>query len=381
MPASKSFYAELLETDLTVLDGLAERCDTIHRAVKGLGKRMNDEVLAPLRNKGYWEGAAAPYAWKMIDDMQRQLDDAGGVVDAVRRVIEDAVGELKAVQKDLKGAVRRAKGKGLYISADGEVAADVIDGVCKAHLTDEERKTIEGARHEIAGIVRRGVTADRNLAFSLMSDVGLGTWFNDHPGFTDIHSTKKISEDEYNALDLAMQGKDPYPGLSSDDPYSLGWDWVTGDGSRQREYYYGDRMTELVRGSESMKKLRQDTLEQWQTDGHAEGTVHYSISDSGKLGALKKLVTTDLPAIVTDDEDHLGEAFTGSYDLAYTVKGQDPDGALVVEYKLENTTSNASFLHYIGYYDWLDKLNRKDGAFSNVHQEIVWTERIPAKEK
>ncbi|CAL9543503.1 hypothetical protein [Streptomyces sp. enrichment culture] len=376
-----AFYQALLAADLSALDGLADRWESIHRDIKGLGKRMHDEVLGPLRDKGYWEGAAAPYAWRMIDDVQRQLENAAKVADSARRVVEDAVDDLKSAQKDLKDAARRAAEKGLYVNATGTLAQDVIGGACKTDLTDEERKTIKAAEQEIARILKRGVTADRNLAYSLMSDIGLGQWFNDDPRLTDIDSTRRIGEDEYNALDLALQDKNPYPGLSSDDPYSLGWDWVTGDGSRHREYYSGDEMTELIRSSESMKQLRLDTLRQFQADGQPQGSVSYSISESGKLGALKKLVTTDLPAIVTGDEDHLGEAFTGSYNLRYKVKGQDADGSLVVEYTLHNNTSNSSFLHYVGYYDWLEKFNRDEGVFSSVDQEIVWTERIPAEEK
>ncbi|QHA05206.1 hypothetical protein GQF42_19610 [Streptomyces broussonetiae] len=376
-----SFHQALMTADLTVLDKLADRWDSIHTSIKGLGKRLHDEVLTPLRDKGYWEGAAAPYAWKMIDDIQRQLEHATSVADASRRVIEDAVGDLKSAQKDLKDAVRRATDKGLYIQSDGTPAPDVTGGVCKANPTKDDKKDIEAARHEIAEILKRGVTADRNLAFSLMADIGLGPWFNDRPGFTDIDSTGRIGEDEYNALDLAMQGKNPYPASSSDDPYSLGWDWVTGDGPRHREYFSGDRMTELIRSSESMQKLRVDTLQQWRSTGQPEGDVAYSISSGGKVGALEKLITTDLPAIVTGDKAHLGEAFTGSYNLHYDVKGEDPDGSVVVEYTLHNTTSNESFLHYIGYYDWLKETNRDHGVFSSEDQKIVWTERIPAKEK
>jgi hypothetical protein len=378
---SGTFFQDLLAADLSTLDDLADRWESVHRDIKGLGKRMNDEVLSPLRDKGYWEGVAAPYAWRMIDDIQRQLENAAKVADSARRVVEDAVSDLKSAQTDLKDAVRRITEKGLYVNTDGTVAGDIVDGACKATLTDEEHKSIEAAQHEMAGLLRRAVTADRNLAYSLTSDLGLGQWFNDDPRFTDIDSTKRIGEDEYNALNLAMKGENPYPAYSSDDPYSLGWDWVTGDGSRQRTYHSGDEMTELIRSSESMRQLRLDTVEKFRGDGLSEGNVSYSISESGKLGALKKLVTTDLPAIVTGDEEHLGEAFTGSYNLHYTVKGEDPDGSLVVEYKLHNDTSNASFLHYIGYYDWLDKLNREEGVFSSVGQEIVWTERIPAKGK
>ncbi|MEU4259998.1 hypothetical protein AB0E11_07905 [Streptomyces fradiae] len=376
---AETFYLTLLSADLSALDGLADRWERIHRDIKGLGKRMHDEVLTPLRDKGYWEGAAAPYAWKMIDDVGRQLESAAKVANAARRVVEDGLGDLRAAQRDLRDATRRAKEKGLHIKADGTLSPDIVGNVCKLELTDEEKKTVEAADREIAEILKRGVTADRNLTYSLLADIGLGQWFNKEPGLTDIDSTKQIDEGTYNALVLALQGKDPYPGISSDDPYSLGWDWVTGDGPRHRDYHYDDEMTELIRSSKSMEQLRLDTLEQWRSTGQPRGSVAYSISESGKLGAFKKLIDTDLPAIVTGDEDHLGEAFTGSYNLNYTVKGHDPDGSLVVEYTLKNNTSNESFLHYIGYYDWLEKFNREEGVFSSVNQRIVWTERIPAK--
>ncbi|MFJ9666836.1 hypothetical protein ACIRPP_19880 [Streptomyces sp. NPDC101219] len=378
---AETFYLTLLTVNLSALDDLADRWESIHRDIKGLSKRMHDEVLKPLRDKGYWEGVAAPYAWRMIDDIERQLKSAAKVADAARRVVEDGVGDLKSAQRDLKDATRRAKEKGLHITSDGTLSPDIIDNVCKATLTDEEKKTIDAADQEIAEILKRGATADRNLAYSLMADIGLGQWFNKDPLLTDIDSTKKIGEETYNALSLALRGKDPYPGISSDDPYSLGWDWVTGDGPRHRDYSYGDEMTELIRSSKSMEQLRLDTLEQWRSSGQPQGSVAYSISESGKLGAFKKLVTADIPAILTGDRDHLGEAFTGSYNLNYTVKGQDPDGSVVVEYTLKNNTSNESFLHYIGYYDWLEKFNREKGVFSSVDQEIVWTERIAAKEK
>ncbi|MFB8383626.1 hypothetical protein [Streptomyces rubiginosohelvolus] len=377
----KTFYGELLATDLTALDGLAVRWKSIHGSIKGLTKRMHDEVLVPLRNKGYWEGAAAPYAWKMIDDIERQLEYAAKVADSSRRVIDDAVVELKVVQRDLKDAVQRARENGMYIGSDGVVSTSVVDGECRVEVGEEDAKEIEAMQREITALVQRGAAADRNLAFSLASNVGLGQWFNEKPRFTDIDSTNKIGRGEYNALNLAMQGKDPYPATSSDDPYALGWDWVTGDGPRHREYYSGDKMTELIRSSVSMEQLRNDTVAEWRTRGLTEGDVAYSISESGKLGALKKLIATDIPAIVTGDEDHLGEAFMGSYNLHYTVKGEDPDGSLVVEYSLKNNTSNESFLHFVGYYEWLEKFNREEGAFSSVDQEIVWTERIPAKEK
>ncbi|GAA4909131.1 hypothetical protein ACFPM3_12080 [Streptomyces coeruleoprunus] len=373
-----NFFREILDTDLEPLDKLADQWRTVHRDISGLGKRMHDEVLVPLKNKGYWEGAAAPYAWRMIDDIQRQLESATKVAAAVTGVVDDAVGELKAVRTALKDAVRRAEAKGLTVLSDGTISS-VINGQCKV-LEDgsEEAKAVDNAAREIADAVRRGIVADQNLAFALMADIGLGTWFNSDPKHSSIDTTNKISEADYNAFARALKGKDPYPGYSSDSPYDLGMAWVTGSGPRHREYRDGDEMTELIRASVSMEQLRSDTLAQWRNEGKTDGTVSYSISESGKLGALKKLILTDIPAIVTADEDHLGEAFMGSYSLDYKIQGQDPDGTLLVEYTLDNKTSNESFLHFVGYYDWLSKFNREEGAFSTVSQKITWTERVPA---
>ncbi|MER7467087.1 hypothetical protein [Streptomyces sp. NPDC097981] len=377
-----SFYQEILDTDLGPLQKLADQWRATHTDLTGLPKRVHDEMLTPLRDKGYWEGAAAPYAWRMIDDIERQIDAAAKVAEAAVGVLDDALGDFKAVQKDLKDAVKRAQDKGLHIESSGAVSPDVINGECKViEKGSADAKVIEGAQQEIVEIVKRGIVADRNLAFSLMSDIGLGDWFNTDPQHKNIDTTNSISQADYNALDLAMQGKDPHPGAQGDDPYSLGWAWVTGDGPRNREYHDGDRMTELIKSSVSMEQLRADTLAQWRKDGSEEGTVSYSISKGGKIAALEKLVFTDLPAIATGDEKHLGEAFAGSYSLDYTVKGQDPDGSLVVEYTLKNKTSNESFLHYLGYYDWLKETNRDSGVFSTVGQEMTWDERIPAAGK
>ncbi|MFF3734820.1 hypothetical protein ACFYXM_32200 [Streptomyces sp. NPDC002476] len=374
-----SFYREILDTDLGPLQKVVDQWRTAHKGISGLGKRVHDEMLGPLRDKGYWEGAAAPYAWRMIDDIQRQLEQATKVAAAVAGVLEDALGELKAVKAALQDAVRRAEDKGLFIYPDGSVSPSTIGGRSTViEKGSEEEKIIEDASREIVDLVKRGIVADQNLAFALMADIGLGTWFNRDPQHRDIDNTDKINEDDYNAFSRILSGKDPYPVHKGEGPYELGRDWVTGIGPREREYAVDDEMTKAIRSSVSMEQLREDTLAEWREQGKTDGTVSYSISAGGKIGALKKLVFTDLPAIVTGDEDHLGEAFVGSYSLDYKVQGQDPDGSLIVQYTLENNTSNESFLHYVGYYDWLENFNRDEGLFSTVGQTIVWTERIPA---
>ncbi|MFD7748385.1 hypothetical protein ACFV2V_26120 [Streptomyces sp. NPDC059698] len=378
MPA---FYRELLDTDLSVLDGLADAWQNTHTRTEKLPKRMMDEVLKPLRDKGYWEGAAAPHAWSLIDDIARQLAAANKVAKALAGVIDDAVADLKVIRRDLKDAVRRTRDQGLAVDASGRVSGYIT---AEQHIPMGQRvysaRYAELAQEEINGIVRRGITADQSLSMALMADVGLGAWFNTGPRHSSIDTTDRISVDEYNAYHRALSGKDPYPEAKDDSPYGLGLDYVTGIGPRHKDFTNGDRMADLMQSMESMQDIRKQTVEQWEATGDKEGQAAFSISASGKVAAGKKLLTEDLPAIVTNDPDHLGEAFMGSYNVDYVVRGTDPDGSLVVEYTLNNTTSSESALHYIGYYDWLKYAEIADGPMTSaVSQTVTWTERIPGK--
>ncbi|MBH1935197.1 hypothetical protein I5Q34_13085 [Streptomyces sp. AV19] len=375
-----SFYEELLSTDFGALDTLAAKWGDTHSKINGLAKRVGDEVLRPLKDKGYWEGAAAPYAWAQIDDIQRQVGAAAKVADAVRKVIQDGAGELKAAQRDLKDAVTRATAKGLHVGRDGAVSRSVVNGVCSADAPDDAsaQKDMDAAQDEIIEICRRGHLADENLSITLMQDIGVDQWFNSKPQLTDINHTSSIGTDQYNALSLAMRGKDPHPARKDTDPYDLGMDWATGTGPGHQDFTNGDRFTELIRRSESMDDIRKQTLKQWRETGEGEGKANYSISKDGKIGALKKLFGEDLPAIVTGDDDGLGQAFLGSYSVHYEIKGQDPDGSVIVNYRLENTTSVESAIHYMGYYDWQRYLNPPAGPGRGVSQTVTWTERLPA---
>ncbi|MFJ7997852.1 hypothetical protein ACIQ7D_11995 [Streptomyces sp. NPDC096310] len=375
------FYRELLDTDFSVLDDLAEKWREAHTTTDKLPKRMMDEVLKPLRDKGYWEGAAAPFAWTLIDDIARQLTAANKVAEALSGVLDDAVSDLKIIRRDLKDAVRRAQDKGLSVNGSGTVSGFLTADLFRA--ADQRQNSVlavHAAQEEIIEICRRGIIADQNLSITLMSDVGIGSWFNTKPQHSSIDSTDRISADEYNAYGRAMEGKDPYPERKDDTPYGLGLDYVTGLGPRHKDFTNGDTMADRVQSMESMKDIRRQTVEQWESTGETQGSAAFSISESGKVGAAKKLIGEDLPAIVTNDPDHLGEAFMGSYNVKYEVRGTDPDGSLVVQYTLDNTTSTESALHFIGYYDWLKYAEIADGPITSaVSQTVTWTERIPGK--
>ncbi|MFF5127340.1 hypothetical protein ACFY41_10510 [Streptomyces syringium] len=368
-----SFYEELMRADFSGLEKLAEKWEAVHREIEGLPKRMGDEVLKPLRDKGYWEGAAAPHAWSQIDDIQRQLVSAAKVSAAVAKVIRDGAGELKAAQRDLKGAVERARSKDLEVDGKGVVSTKRGND---AHAV----QAMDDAQDEIIEIVRRGFLADENLSISLMADVGVGSGFNNAgPQLTDINHTSTLGVSGYNAISLDLREKDPYPHRRDEHPITLGLAWLGGSGKRDLNYTNGDALTELIRRSPSMERNRQEVLKAWQEKGEGAGRQAFSIAEDGYIGAGKKLLTEDLPAVVKNDKKGLGEAFVGSYTVQYEIKGAKPDGTLIVNYSMSNTTSVASLMHYVGYHSWMDNLNPKRGLpASNMTQNIQWTEEMPA---
>ncbi|MFC0596829.1 hypothetical protein [Streptomyces palmae] len=363
-----------MAADFGTLDSLITKWDEVHRSMEKLPDRVGDEVLKPLKDKGYWEGAAAPYAWTQIDDIQRQVALAVKVAEAVKKVLTDGVGELKAARTEVKGAISRAKEKGLYVYPDGRVSKVAKDGVCTVDgPTADDVKVIDQAQDEIIAALRKAHLADENLALTLMQNVGVGGWFNNKPLLTDINHTDSISTAQTNALHLAMDGKDPHPSRNDDDPYDLGIDFATGTGDKHQDFTNGDRFTELIQRSESMKDIRKQTLDGWK-NGEGNGDAAYSISKDGYFGAGKKLILEDLPAIVTGDDDGLGQAYLGSYNVKYEVTGEHPDGSVTVRYTLDNTTSVASVTHYLGYHSWQDKLNHDSGPTRNITQTVTWTE-------
>ncbi len=372
MPA---LYRKLMSADFSTLDDLAAQWGEAHRKLEKLPGRMRDEVLKPLKDKGYWEGAAAPYAWTQIDDIQRQVAGAVKVAAAVRKVLMDGVGELRAARREVKDAVSRAEKKGLQVSADGRVSRKGGGGESADAPDAATQKDADDAQDEIIEVLRKVYIIDENLSITLMQDIGVDQWFNTKPLLTDINHTSSLSIAQFNSLNLALDGKDAHPERNNTTPYDLGFDWLGNAGPDHQEFTLGDKFTELIQRSKSMEDIRRQTMDGWRA-GNGVGKAHYSISEDGKVGAARKLFGEDLPAIITNDEDGLGQAYLGSYNVRYQVNGVDPDGSVVVKYTLDNKTSVSSFLHYIGYYDWLKSLDPGSGPAGTTSQTVTWTERI-----
>ncbi|MFF5423296.1 MULTISPECIES: hypothetical protein [unclassified Streptomyces] len=370
MPA---LYADLIGSDFGKLTTLSVTWAQVSKDIDGLARRMRDEVLKALKDKGYWEGMAAPYAWAQIDDIERQLAAAAKVAKAMEAAVKDGAEELKAIQKELKDAVARARSKGMRVGRDGAVSKVVSDG----GPGKDEQKEVDEAQDEINDILRRGSLVDQRLALTVQNNIGIDRWFNKGSVRSDINHTGDIGLDRINALERDQQGWEANPERNDTTPRGLLSDWITGTGRDDQHFTMGDKFTEQLRQSDSMKDIRADTIKEWE-NGNGTGRVKHKISSDGFLTQVGTYAQ-DMAGLSGIDnlwggDTNEAQSLLGSYDVDYEVKGVDEDGQLVVQYTLTNDTDMESFLP--GYPKWQEKLNHEHGPGRDIEETITWTERL-----
>ncbi|MEU5025402.1 hypothetical protein [Streptomyces milbemycinicus] len=371
-----TFYQEFRSADFGGLDTLATKWKGVHDKIKDLDDKIRDEVLRPLKDKGYWEGMAAPYAWTQIDDIQRQVTAAAKVADGVRRAVEDGAGELRAAQKRLNEAVREFGEQGMYINPKKAQVVLSADCTPENYDADDVRK-VNAAQTRLNEILREAFEADQNLSITLMENVGLELWFNTGQVRTDINHTSGISTDRYDTLGRDMGGLAPFPSTNHLTPRTLLTNWAAGTGDDRYSFSQHDPFVEQLRKSESMDGIRKQTLDGWKA-GHGEGTARYQISGMSlpeQVGTYAKDMAglSGLDNLWGGDTNE-AQSLLGSYAVNYVVKGTDPDGKLIVQYTLNNDTDMESALP--GYQSWQDKANHGTGPGAGIGETMVWTERI-----
>ncbi|MEU1663760.1 hypothetical protein ABZ547_09095 [Streptomyces sparsogenes] len=368
-----TFYQEFRSADFGGLDTLATKWQGVHDKIKDLDDKIRDEVLKPLRDKGYWEGMAAPYAWTQIDDIQRQVTAAATVADGVRRAIEDGAGELRAAQKRLNEAVREFGEQGMYVNPE-KAQVVLAEGCTPENYDADDVKKVNAAQTRLNAILREAFEADQNLAITLMDNVGLEQWFNTGKVRTDINHTSGIGTDRYDTLGRDMDGLDPFPSTNHLTPRTLATNWVAGTGDDHYAFSQHDPFVEQLRKSESMDGIRSETLAGWQA-GKGEGKLAYQLKDKSLIGTFLKDAAgmSGLDNLWGGDTNE-AQSLLGSYNVDYVVKSTDPDGKLVVQYTLHNDTDMESFLP--GYQSWQRKANHGAGPAADIKETMVWTERI-----
>ncbi|MGP3975889.1 hypothetical protein ACTWQF_18135 [Streptomyces sp. 8N114] len=366
-----------MTTDFSVLTDMAKKWKAVIDAIDGLSGRIHKELMKPLRDEGYWEGATAPYAWQMIDDIARQVSRATEVARNMKKVLEDGESDLTTLRGEVKGIVRRIEedSKGaVEVTSHGKVRATASGEVDK-----ETAKMVRDGQRDLNTALRGGLFIDSNLAYALMADVGLDQWFNAKPKHTNLDSTGSISPDDFDAYTRVMNGESPHADPNNATPRTTAGAWLTGMGEFEpnRKFHQGDPFVEQLQKSDSMATIRNQTLQKWR-EGELSGRVKHKISEEG-FGDQAKMFAKDMAGLSGIDnlwggKTNEAQSLLGSYDVDYIVKSEEPDGSIVVQYTLNNDTDVESFLP--GYPKWQSIFNPSSGPGTGIHEKMTWTERI-----
>jgi RHS repeat-associated protein len=164
-------------------------------------------------------------------------------------------------------------------------------------------------------------------------------------------------------------------------PFQVGWEWLTGDGPRHRDFTNGDLFTEMLRKHEHIEHVRAIIRNNIASGGVRTGNEPYN------LGGLKgmPLYLRDYSTLLTAGHTgNLAVTYLGGYGLTWTVLGIRGNSADVL-FKVTNGSSIESATHppVIGYTPWWsDNIGKplnnyfSEGPLSRTTQTFQWTETI-----
>jgi RHS repeat-associated protein len=176
-------------------------------------------------------------------------------------------------------------------------------------------------------------------------------------------------------------------------PYELGWEWLTGDGPKQRDFVAGDWMTEELRKhghvKDSIDKTKTSIFFRCQSCNNGSYTTNYPYSLAGWQGVLKYLY--DYSTWVTGGmTGNQAVSFLGSYKLEITASGvRCSQGTATLSFYVYNESTAASGTRppWLGYTKWYQtvvapNINKwfQSGGMSTRIQTFRWTEDVTFQE-
>ncbi|MZD59449.1 ALF repeat-containing protein, partial [Streptomyces sp. SID5606] len=174
---------------------------------------------------------------------------------------------------------------------------------------------------------------------------------------------------------------DPIEHRNSNNPWELGWSWLTGNGPRTQCFGPNDEFTGIYREHEHTKGVLAYFLREWQRTGKFEmgHTYKYDYTLSGPEGAGKYL--TDYGTLTTGGlTGNLAYTFLGSHQVRMTPIRKNSDGSVTWRYTAYNESDIESATHppVIGYTEWwsdtvgafVDKVVGDEGPLSPKNQVI-----------
>lgn len=222
---------------------------------------------------------------------------------------------------------------------------------------------IGGTLYHINGDGSRSALTESNGGYGYYQTYVTGT------GYFDVTFGERF-------VGLAQQG--------GPSPWEVGWEWLTGDGPRHRDFTNGDQFTEMLRQHDHVAATRGIILGRIANSGKLTGSNPYSLSGIQGVGKYLKDYSTLLTGGTTGN---LAVTYLGSYVLNWEVTAINGNLATVL-FTVNNssTIQSATRPPVLGYTDawkntvgsWLNN-QLSSGPMSQTTQTFRWTETITIK--
>ena len=172
-------------------------------------------------------------------------------------------------------------------------------------------------------------------------------------------------------------------------PWELGWEWLTGNGPRHRDFGPGDYMTEGLRQhwhiKDSIDKMKTEIFFRCQSCKNGDFTKSYLYSLAGWEGIPKYLY--DYSTLATGgNTGNLVVTYLGSYGLDITASDiKCSKGTAKLSFLVNNSSTAASGTRppVLGYTEWWQNniapyINQwfQNGGMSTTTQTFRWTENV-----
>ena len=196
-----------------------------------------------------------------------------------------------------------------------------------------------------------------------------------------------VHNDPINSVDIF--GLDASTPSSTITPWQLGWEWLTGNGPRHRDFGPGDYMTEGLRQhghiKDSIDRMKTDIFFRCQSCKNGDFTKSYPYSLAGWQGVPKYLY--DYSTLGTGGmTGNLVVTYLGSYSLDITASDiKCSIGTAKLSFLANNSSSAVSATRppVLGYTQWWQNniapyINQwfQNGGMSTTTQTFRWTENV-----
>jgi RHS repeat-associated protein len=166
-------------------------------------------------------------------------------------------------------------------------------------------------------------------------------------------------------------------------PWEVGWEWLTGNGPRHRDFTNGDQFTEMLRQHDHVAATRALIMQSIANGGPLKGSNPYRLDGVQGVGKYLRDYSTLLTGGTTGN---LAVTYLGSYVLNWQATVNGNLATLVFTVNNSSTIQSATRPPVLGYTDawqntigaWLNN-QLSSGPMSQTTQTFRWTETMTLK--